>query len=294
MATTFALPGTRFFSNYIRTALLMAGLVALLAIGGQTFGGTRGLLLWGGLGLVANFVMYWFSDRLALAAHRAQPVSWAEAPTLYTIVERLTQRARMPMPRIFLIPSASANAFATGRNPSHAAVAVTDGIMQALSERELEAVLAHELAHVKNRDVLVSTIAAAVAGLIATLGHVLQWGLMWIGPRDEEDRGGGLAALAWIIVAPIIALLIQLAISRSREFGADASGAALCGDPEALASALAKLEQSRPFHPYEFAGPATAHLFIVNPVSGGMAAFMNLLSTHPPIEERIRRLRAMR
>ena len=294
MATTPVLSGTRFFGNYVRTALLMAGLVALLAIGGHTFGGTQGMLLWGGLGLVTNFVMYWFSDRLALAAHRAQPVSRAEAPTLYTIVERLTARAGMPMPRIFLIPSVAANAFATGRSPSHAAVAVTDGIMQTLSERELEGVLAHELAHVKNRDVLVATIAAGVAGLIATLGHVLQWGLMWIGPRNEEDRGGGLAALAWIIVAPIIALLIQLAISRSREFAADASGAALCGDPEALASALAKLEQSRPFHPYEFAGPATAHLFIVNPMSGSLAAFMNLISTHPPIEERIRRLRAMR
>jgi heat shock protein HtpX len=288
-----SLPRTAFFSNYFRTALLMAGLVALLAIGGRTFGGTQGMVLWGGLGLVTNFVMYWFSDRLALAAHRAQAVSEAEAPTLYMIVRRLTQRAGMPMPRIYLIPSAAANAFATGRDPNHAAVAVTDGIMQLLSERELEGVLAHELAHVKNRDVLVATIAAAVAGLIAALGHVLQWGLMWIGPRSEQDRGGGLAALAWIVVAPIIALLIQLAISRSREFGADASGAALCGDPEALASALAKLEQARPFRPYEFAGPATAHLFIVTPVSGGMATFMSLLSTHPPIEERIRRLRAL-
>jgi heat shock protein HtpX len=284
---------TAFFSNYLRTGLLMAGLVALLAIGGRTYGGTQGMLIWGALGLVTNFVMYWFSDRLALAAHRAQPVGRAEAPTLHTIVGRLTERAGMPMPRIYLIPSAAANAFATGRNPDHAAVAVTDGIMQLLSERELEGVLAHELSHVKNRDVLVATIAAAVAGLIATLGHVMQWGLMWIGPRDDEDRGGGLAALAWIIVAPIIALLIQLAISRSREFGADASGAALCGDPEPLASALAKLEQARPFHPYEFAGPATAHLFIVTPVSGGVATFMNLFSTHPPIEERIRRLRAM-
>jgi heat shock protein HtpX len=283
-----------FFSNYLRTGVLMAGLVALLAIGGHVFGGAQGMLLWGGLGLIANFVMYWFSDRLALAAHRAQPVTQAEAPTLYTIVDRLTRTAGMPMPRIYLIPSAAANAFATGRNPEHAAVAVTDGILQLLSERELEGVLAHELSHVKNRDVLVATIAAAVAGLVATMGHVLQWGLMWIGPRSDEDRGGGLAALAWIIVAPIVALLIQLAISRSREFGADASGAALCGDPDALASALTKLEQSRPFRPYEFAGPATAHLFIVNPLSGGLAAFMNLMSTHPPIEERIRRLRAMR
>jgi len=294
MTTTATRAGAHLFSSYFRTGLLMAGLVAVLAIGGQTFGGTQGLLLWGGLGLVTNFVMYWFSDRLALAAHRAQPVSRVEAPTLHTIVERLTHRAGMPMPRIYLIPSAAANAFATGRNPRHAAVAVTDGILQLLSERELEGVLAHELAHVKNRDVLIATVAAGVAGLVATLGHVLQWGLMWIGPRSDEDRGGGLAALAWIIVAPLVALLIQLAISRSREYGADAAGAALCGDPEALASALTKLEQSRPFHPYEFAGPATAHLFIVNPMSGSLAAFMNLISTHPPIEERVRRLHAMR
>jgi len=196
MTTTAARAGTHLFSSYFRTGLLMAGLVALLAVGGQTFGGNQGMLIWGGLGLVTNFVMYWFSDRLALAAHRAQSVTRAEAPTLYTIVERLTRRAGMPMPRIYLIPSAAANAFATGRNPSHAAVAVTDGILQLLSERELEGVLAHELAHVKNRDVLIATVAAAIAGLIATLGHVPQWGLMFIGPRSDENRGGGLAALA--------------------------------------------------------------------------------------------------
>jgi heat shock protein HtpX len=291
-----ARPRPRFFSSYARTAVLMGGLIALLAIGGRALGGTQGMFLFGAFGLVTNFVMYWFSDRIALAAHRAQPVSRAEAPSIYAIVERLTQRAEMPMPRIYLIPSGAANAFATGRNPSHAAVAVTDGILGILSEPQLEAVLAHELSHVKNRDILIATIAAAVAGLVSTIGYVMQWGLMLggMGGRGGDDRrGGGLAALAWIIVAPIMALLIQLAISRSRELGADASGASLCGHPENLADALARLEQAQEVRPYEFAGPATAHLFIVNPLRGTAAAVMNLLSTHPPIEERIRRLQAM-
>jgi heat shock protein HtpX len=288
-------PRPRFFSNYLRTGALMAALIALLALGGRAIAGAQGMMLFGFVGLLMNFGMYWFSDRIALAAHRAQPVTRAEAPTIYAIVQRLTERARMPMPRVYIIPSASANAFATGRNPSHAAVAVTEGILQILNERQLEAVLAHELSHVKNRDILISTIAAAVAGLVSTIGHVLQWGFLLGGARsDDDERGGGLAALAWIIVAPIIAVLIQLAISRSRELGADASGATLCGHPEDLASALRRLEDAQEVRPYEFAGPATAHLFIVNPLRGAAAAFMNLLSTHPPIEERIRRLEAMR
>jgi len=291
-------PRPRFFSNYLRTGVLMAGLIALLAAGGHALGGTQGMVLFGLFGLITNFVMYWFSDRIALMAHRAQPVTRAEAPTIYAIVERLTQRAGMPMPRIYVIPSSAANAFATGRNPRHAAVAVTEGILQILNERQLEAVLAHELSHVKNRDILISTIAAAVAGLVSTLGYAMRWGLMLGGlggrSNDRERDGGGLAALAWIIVAPIIALLIQLAISRSRELGADASGATLCGHPEDLASALRRLEDGQQVRPYEFAGPATAHLFIVNPLRGTAATFMNLLSTHPPIEERIARLEAMR
>jgi heat shock protein HtpX len=291
-------PRPRFFSNYLRTGALMAGLVALLAIGGHAVGGAQGMLLFGGLGLVMNFVMYWFSDRIALMAHRAQPVTRAEAPSIYAMVERLTRRAGMPMPRIYVIPSTAANAFATGRNPEHAAVAVTDGILQILNERQLEAVLAHELSHVKNRDVLIATIAAGIAGLISTIGYAMQWGFMLGGlgggGRGGRDRGGGLAALAWIIVAPIIALVIQMAISRSRELGADASGASLCGDPDALADALERLEQGKAARPYEFAGPATAHLFIVNPLRGTAASFMHLFSTHPPIEERVRRLRAMR
>jgi heat shock protein HtpX len=292
---TIAAPRPRFFANYLRTAVLMAALLALLAYVGRAIGGMSGMAFFVAIGLVMNFVMYWFSDRLALAAHRAQPVTAAEAPTLHAIVQRLTRRAGLPMPRIYIIPSAAANAFATGRNPSHAAVAVTDGILQILSERELEAVLAHELSHVKNRDVLIATIAAAVAGIISVAGYAAQWGLMLGGVgRSSDDREGGLAALAWIIIAPIIALLIQLAISRSREYGADASGATLAGDPEALASALARLEQAQTVRPYEFAGPATAHLFIVNPLRGTAATLMNLLSTHPPIEARINRLQEMR
>ena len=282
--------------NYFRTGVLMAALLALLAIGGRALGGNQGMLAFGALGLALNFAMYWFSDKLALLAHRAQEVTRAEAPSLYRIVERLTQRAGLPMPRPYMIPSAAANAFATGRNPRHAAVAVTDGILQILSERELEAVLAHELSHVKNRDVLIATVAAGAAGLISTIGHVLQWGLLLGGggARNDEDRGGGLAALAWIIVAPIIAVLIQLAISRSREYGADTSGAVLCGDPDALADALESLEQTKTLRPYEFGGPATAHLFIVNPLRGGAAAaLMGLFSTHPPMEDRVRRLRAL-
>jgi heat shock protein HtpX len=284
----------RLFSNYFRTGVLMTALLALLAIGGRAVGGYQGLLAFGALGLALNIALYWSSGRLALLAHRAQEVSRAEAPALFAIVERLTGRAGMPMPRLYVIPSAAANAFATGRNPQHAAIAVTDGILQLLSERELEAVLAHELSHVVNRDVLIATVAAGAAGLISTVGYVLQWGLLLGGggARDDEDRGGGLAALAWIVVAPIIAVLIQLAISRSREHGADASGGALCGDPEALADALVTLEQSRTLRPYEFGGPATAHLFVVNPLRGGAtAAVMGLLSTHPPVEERVRRLR---
>jgi heat shock protein HtpX len=285
-------PRPRFFSNYLRTGLLMAALIALLAFVGRALGGMDGMLLFLAIGVGINFLMYWFSDRLALAAHRAQPVTPAEAPTLYRIVDRLTRRAELPMPRLYIIPSASANAFATGRNPSHAAVAVTEGILHLLTERELEAVLAHELSHVKNRDILIATIAAAVAGIISTVGHVAMF--FGGGSRNDDRGGGGLAALVWIIVAPIIALLIQFAISRSREYGADASGAALSGDPEALASALARLEQTQAVRPYEHAGPATAHLFIVNPLRGGAATIMNLLSTHPPIEQRIQRLLAMR
>ena len=286
-------PGTG--RNYAKTAMLMAFLIAVLAIGGNVFGGYQGMLLFGGIGLVFNFVSYWFSDRIALMANRAQPVTREQLPDVYEIVERLTRKAGLPMPRIYVIPSAAPNAFATGRNPSHAAVAVTQGILRLVDKRQLEGVLAHELSHVRNRDILISTIAAAVAGLISSLGFVIRWGALFGGMRRDEDRGGSaIEMLAWAILAPILALVIQLAVSRSREYGADASGAELMGDPEPLASALEALERGNEVRPYEFAGPATAHLFIVNPLKGRGAALMNLLSTHPPLEERIKRLRAMK
>jgi len=210
-------------------------------------------------------------------------------------VERLTRKAGLPMPRVYVIPSASPNAFATGRNPSHAAVAVTEGILRILDRRELEGVLAHELSHVQNRDILISTVAAAVAGLISSLGYMVRWGALLGGYRRDDERGAsGVEMLAWAILAPLLAVIIQLAVSRSREYGADASGASLMGDPEALASALEKLERAGEVQPYEYAGPATAHLFIVNPFRGAGRTLMNLFSTHPPLEERIRRLREMR
>lgn len=282
-------------ANYLRTGVFMAFLVALLAIGGRLWGGMQGMLLFAAIGLVMNFVMYWFSDRFALMAHRAQEVSPAEAPSLHRIVAKIADRAGIPKPRVYVIPSDSPNAFATGRNPEHAVVAATQGLMQLLNERELEGVIAHELGHIRNRDILISSIAAAVAGLVSAAGHAIQWSAMFAGRRDDDEGGGMIGALAWAILAPIIAMLVQLAISRSREYGADATGAALCGDPDALANALARLEDSKRVLPYQFAGPATAHMFIVNPLrSGGLASVMGLFSTHPPIEERIRRLRAMR
>ena len=225
-------PGTG--ANYFKTAMLMAFLIAILAIGGQMAGGARGMLLFGSIGLAINFVSYWFSDRIALAVHRAQPVTREQLPQVYEMVERLTRKASIPMPRIFVIPSASPNAFATGRSPSHAAVAVTEGIIRLLDRRQLEGVIAHELSHVRNRDILIATIAAAVAGLISSLGHMIQWGAMLggFGRSSDDERGSGVfGALAWAILAPIIALVVQMAVSRSREFGADASGAELVGDP---------------------------------------------------------------
>jgi heat shock protein HtpX len=281
--------------NYLKTAALMAFLIALLAIGGSVWGGARGMILFGSIGLIFNFVSYWFSDRIALMAHRAQPVTREQFPDLYDMVERLTRKGGLPMPKLYVIPSMTPNAFATGRNPSHAAVAVTDGIVRLLDKRELEGVIAHELAHVKNRDILIATIAAAVAGLIASLGHMIQWGAMFGGFRREgEERGSIFEMLAWAILAPIMAMIVQLAVSRSREYAADASGADLLGDPDALADALLKLERGNEVQPYQYGGPATAHLFIVHPFSGAGGKMMKLFSTHPPIEERVRRLREMR
>jgi len=281
--------------NYTKTAMLMAFLIAILAIGGNLAGGYHGMLLFGSLGLIFNFFSYWFSDKIALMVHRAKPVEREQLPEVYEIVERLTRKAGLPMPKIFVIPSETPNAFATGRNPSHAAVAVTEGILRLLDRRQLEGVLAHELSHVRNRDILISSIAAAVAGLISSLGSIVRWGaILGAGRRDDERGGSGLEMLVWAILAPLIALVIQLAVSRSREFGADASGAELVGDPEPLAEALLALERGNEAIPYEYGGPATAHLFIVSPFAGSAQKLMNLFSTHPPIEERVRRLREMR
>jgi heat shock protein HtpX len=282
-------------SGYLKTFVLMAGLIAVLAIGGNMIGGAQGMVLFGAIGLAMNFVMYWFSDRIALATNGARPVTREELPEVYEIVERLTKKQGMPMPRIFLIPSETPNAFATGRNPEHAAVAVTEGILRVLDRRQLEGVLAHELSHVKNRDILIATVAAGIAGLIGSLGHMIQWAGMFgsLGSRDGDGRDTNLfGALAWAILAPIMAMLIQLAVSRSREYAADASGAEMVGDPEPLAQALLSLESANAERPMEHAGPATAHLYIVNPLHG--RAFASLLSTHPPVEERVKRLREMR
>ncbi len=280
--------------NYARTAMLMGGLVALLAIGGSLVGGAQGMLAFGAIGLAFNFLAYWFSDKLALMGNGARLVEREQAPELFEIVERLTRKAGLPMPRLYVIPSDSPNAFATGRDPAHAAVAVTEGILRTLDRRQLEGVLAHELAHVQNRDILIATVAGAMAGLISSVGYLMRWGAILGGGRSDRDGPSALELLAWAIVAPLVALVIQLAISRSREFGADATGAALVGDPEPLAQALLALEAGNDASPMASAGPATAHLFIVNPLRGPGAKLMSLFSTHPPVEERVARLRALR
>jgi len=263
--------------NYAKTALLMGGLIGLLVALGNYLGGAQGMLLWGSIGLLFNLGAYWFSDRIALMVNRARPVSRDELPVIYDIVEELTGRAGMPMPAIYLIPSESPNAFATGRNPHHAAVAVTEGILRILDRRQLRAVLAHELSHVRNRDILIATIAAAVAGLVSAVASMLRWGILLGTGSNREDRRGS--------------ALGDLAISRSREYAADSSGGVLSEDPEALADALERIEMVAQARPYPFAGPATAHLFIVNPFSG--RALARLFSTHPPVEERVARLRAL-
>ena len=281
-------------SNVFKTGLLLAVLTVMLVLIGGAVGGRQGMLIAFFVALVMNFVSYWFSDKMVLAAYGAQPIEEAAAPRLYAIVHRLATRAGIPMPRVYLIPSETPNAFATGRNPEHAVVAVTEGIMRILDEEELEGVLAHELSHVKNRDVLISTIAATLAGAITYLAHMAQWAAMFGGRRADDDEGGSnpLAMILLAVLAPIAALLVQMAVSRSREFQADATGAQVAGKSWGLAKALEKLQMANQQIPMADATPATAHLFIVNPLSG--QTLMRLFSTHPPLEERIARLRAMR
>lgn len=284
--------GTHRLSNYLKTAVLLAGLTALALAVGNQLGGARGMLIAGVFVAVMNFGAYWFSDRIALAAHGAKPVTRAEAPWLYDMVSSLANRAGLPMPKLYIIPSPSPNAFATGRNPEHAAVAVTAGIVDILDQRELRGVLAHELAHVKNRDTLISTVAATLAGVITQAAQMLFFfGGSFLRNRDDEDSDSSVfAQLGLLLVAPIAATLLQLAISRSREYGADATGAQIAGDPISLANALRKLERGVQMVPNNHA-PATAHLFIVNPLSGG--GIFSLFATHPPMAERIRRLEEM-
>jgi heat shock protein HtpX len=269
--------------NTFKTALLLTGLTLLLMAIGGYFGGQRGMLTALIVAGVMNFGSYFFSDKIALATYRAQPVTREQLPRAYQIVERLTQKAGLPMPKIYVIPTDSPNAFATGRNPQHASVAVTEGILNLLSDEELEGVLAHELGHVNNRDILISSIAATIAGAIT---YVSRFAFFFGGSRDDR-RGGGLSAILMLILAPIAAMLIQLAVSRSREYQADASGAHLTGNPYALASALAKLDAYSKRVPLQ-ASPSTAHLFIIQPLLGMNVG--NLFSTHPPIAKRIERL----
>jgi heat shock protein HtpX len=279
--------------NTFKTAFLLTAMTLLLMAIGRAFGGQNGMFLALAIAVVMNFVSYFYSDKIALAAYRAQPVSREELPRAYAAVERLSQKIGIPMPKMYVIPTESPNAFATGRNPQHASVAVTHGILGLLNDEELEGVLAHELGHVSNRDILISSVAATLAGAITMIASMGRWAMLFGGygggGRDREDRGGGgLAGLFMLLVAPIAASLIQLAVSRSREYQADATGAHTTGNPYALASALQKIDAYARRIPMQ-ATPSTAHLFIMQPFLGGMN-FGNLFSTHPPIAKRIERL----
>jgi heat shock protein HtpX len=273
--------------NTFKTAFLLTALTLLLMFFGRYFGGQNGMMLALAFAAVMNFVAYFFSDKIALSMYRAQPVTREELPRAYEIVERLTQKIGIPMPKIYVIPTESPNAFATGRNPSHASVAVTHGILGLLNDEELEGVLAHELGHVNNRDILISSVAATIAGAITMLASMGRFAMIFGGGGGRDRRGGGLSALFMLIVAPVAASLIQLAVSRSREYQADATGAHFTGNPYALASALQKLDAYSRRMPMQ-ATPSTAHLFIIQPLLG--VNFGNLFSTHPPIAKRIERL----
>ena len=280
--------------NFFKTVILLTALTLLLVFVGQAIGGEQGMVFAFLFACVMNLGAYWFSDRIVLAMYRAQPLSETEAPGVYRIVRGLAQRANMPLPRVYLIPLPTPNAFATGRNPRHAVVAVTQGILELLNEKELEGVLGHELAHVQHQDILIASVAATLAGAISMLSSMARWSLMFGGGRrDSRDREGSnpLVLLVMAIVAPLAALLIQLAVSRSREFQADEGSSKLTGNPLYLASALKKLEVGTRRIPMMEAHPATAHLFIVNPLRGGGIA--KLFSTHPSVEERIARLEKM-
>ncbi len=277
--------------NQFRTAILLAALTALIVLIGRMLGGVNGMVIAFVFAVVINFGSYWFSDKIVLAMYRAQPVTEAEAPELYDMMRELVGNAGLPMPRLYIIPNDAPNAFATGRNPENAVVAVTSGILKLLDREELKGVLAHELAHVKNRDILIGSIAATLAGVVMMVASFARWAAIFGGIGGNDDEGGGALGLIFTaILAPIAAMLIQMAISRSREYLADATGAKFAHNSMGLAKALEKLGYASQRIRVD-ANPATAHMFIVNPLSG--RSLMQLFSTHPPMEERVKRLRAM-
>ena len=277
--------------NTMKTFLLMGILTVMLVFIGRLLGGEGGMIMAFVLAAVMNFGTYWFSDKLVLRMYNARPVTQAEEPELYQTVQELSSRANLPMPKVYVIPSEQPNAFATGRNPQIAAVAVTQWIMRTLTRDELRGVIGHELAHVKHHDILVGTVAATMAGAISMIANMAQWAMIFGGGRSSDDeRGNPIAGIAMMIVAPIAAMMVQMAISRSREFLADEGGAQIAGNPLSLSSALRKLDAKAHEIPMQ-ASPATAHMFIVSPLTGG--GLMKLFSTHPPMEERVARLEAM-
>ena len=278
-------------SNQLKTVFLLGALTAILIFFGNAIGGSEGMKVALVMAAIMNFVSYWFSDRMVLRMYAAQEVSPQQAPELHDMVGDLAREAGVPMPRVFVIPQDTPNAFATGRNPSHAVVAVTEGIVRLLSPAELKGVLAHEMSHVRNRDILIQSVAATLGGAIMVLANMSRFSASYAGGEGEQRRGNPLSLLLFAILGPFAAMLIQMAMSRSREFIADESGARLCHDPEPLAGALEKLEVANQQMPM-IANPATENMFIVNPLTGG--GLMSLFSTHPPIEERVARLRAMR
>jgi len=278
-------------SNQLKTVLLLGALTAILIFFGNAIGGSGGMKVALVMAAIMNFVSYWFSDRMVLSMYAAQEVSPQQAPELHAMVGELAREAGVPMPRLFVIPQDTPNAFATGRDPSHAVVAVTEGIVRLLSPAELKGVLAHEMSHVRNRDILIQSVAATLGGAIMVLANMSRFSASYASGEGEQRRGNPLSLLLFAILGPLAAMLIQMAISRSREFIADESGARLCHDPEPLAGALEKLEVANQQMPM-IANPATENMFIVNPLTGG--GLMSLFSTHPPIEERVARLRAMR
>jgi len=280
--------------NQLKTVILLGALTGLLLFVGQLVGGASGLTIAFIFAIIMNIGSYWFSDKIVLKMYRAKQINESDNPRLYKIVKEVIERAKVPMPKVYIIPNESLNAFATGRNPQHAAVAATEGILSSLNDEELKGVMAHEIAHVKNRDILISSIAATIAGVISYVAFMAQWAAIFGGFGGRDSRGGGniVSLLVLAIVTPLIAMIIQLAISRSREYLADATGAKIVQNSSGLASALEKLEAGAKSHPMRNANRATAHMFIVSPLRGG--SFLKLLSTHPPMNIRIQKLNNMK